>query len=83
VNGVATVSTDGALTEPVWRTTGAAALVPQGEVNATVAQIRRLLDDRGIRAGQGQRGLDVYRSQFALELTIARLREPAALPVPA
>lgn len=82
-NGVATVSTDGPLTEPVWRTTGAVALVPQGDVSAAVAQLRRLLDDRAGRASQGQRGLDVYRSQFAIELTIARLRERAALPVPA
>ena len=77
------VSTDGPLTEAVWRTTGAVALVPQGDVSAAVAQLRRLLDDRGVRASQGQRGLDVYRSQFAIELTIARLRQPAALPVPA
>ena len=82
-NGVATVSTDGPLTEPVWRTTGAVALVPHGDVSAVVAQLRRLLDDRGVRASQGQRGLDVYRSEFAIELTIARLRERAALPVPA
>jgi glycosyltransferase involved in cell wall biosynthesis len=82
-NGIATVSTDGELTEAVWHATGAAALVPQGDAAAAVAQIRRLLDDRAARAAQAARGREAYRSHFALELTIARLRLGAALPVSA
>lgn len=82
-NGVATISTAGELTEPIWRETGAAALVPQGDVDAAVAQIRRLLDDRHARDAQAKRGAEVYRSHFAMELTVARLRATTATPVPA
>jgi glycosyltransferase involved in cell wall biosynthesis len=82
-SGVATVSTSGPLTESVWRDSGAVALVPQGHVDAAVTQIRRLLDDRQARTAQGSRGLEVYRAQFAIELSIARLRALSAVPVPA
>jgi hypothetical protein len=82
-SGVATISTAGPLTEPVWRETRAVSLVQQGDVDAAVAQIRRLLDDRQARASQAVRGADVYQSHFAMALTVARLRAAAALPVPA
>jgi glycosyltransferase involved in cell wall biosynthesis len=82
-NGIATISIAGPLTEPIWRETGAAVLVQHGDVNAAVAQIRRLLDDRAARTVQATRGHDVYQSHFALNLTVARLRETAALRVPA
>jgi predicted DNA-binding protein (UPF0251 family) len=59
------------------------ALVPQGDVDAAVAQIRRLLDDRQARASQAARGAGVYQSHFTMALTVARLRAAAALPVPA
>lgn len=82
-NGVATISTAGPLTEPVWRETGAVTLVQNGDVDAAIAQIRRLLDDRQARAEQARRGGEAYRSQFALELTVAKLRAPAAFTVQA
>ena len=82
-SGIATVSTAGPLTEPVWDETGAVALVPRGDVGAAVATIRRLLDDRIVRAAQARRGQDVYRAHFALDVTIAHLRAAAAVPVPA
>ena len=82
-NGVATIATAGPLTEPVWRETGAVTLVQQGDVDAAVVQIRRLLDDRQARTSQARKGAEVYRSHFAIELTVARLRAAAASPVPA
>ena len=82
-NGIATISTTGPLTEPVWRETGAVALIDRGDVDAAVARIRRLLDDRAARGDQAARGRDVYRTEFAIELTVARLRQAVALPVPA
>ena len=82
-NGIATVSTAGPLTERVWRETGAVVLAPQGDTDAAVAQIRRLLDDRTARRAQAERGGDAYERHFALELTLARLRADAALEVPA
>jgi glycosyltransferase involved in cell wall biosynthesis len=82
-NGIAIVSTAGPLTEPVWRETGAVVLAPQGDVDAAVTQIRRLLDDRAARRTQAERGRDAYERHFAMELTVARLRAPATSPVPA
>jgi glycosyltransferase involved in cell wall biosynthesis len=81
--GVATVSTAGTLTEPVWTDTRAVALVPPGNVPAAVTEIRRLLDDRPARDAQAARGLEAYRSHFAMELTVARLRAATAVTVPA
>jgi glycosyltransferase involved in cell wall biosynthesis len=82
-SGVATISTAGSLTEPVWRDTRAVILVPQGNADAAVTEIRRLLDDRQARTAQAARGLEAYRLQFAMEHTVARLRAAAAIPVPA
>jgi glycosyltransferase involved in cell wall biosynthesis len=81
VNGIATISTDGPLTERVWHETNAVALVPRGDVSAAVAQIRRLLDDRAARNAQARRGLEAYRAHFDMALTVARLRTGTALPV--
>jgi glycosyltransferase involved in cell wall biosynthesis len=81
--GVATVATAGSLTEAVWRDTRAVTLVPQGDVDAAVAELRRLLDDRQARSAQAARGTETYRTHFAMELTVARLRAAAAVPVPA
>ena len=53
------------------------------ETPAAVTEIRRLLDDRPARGTQAARGLEAYRSQFAMELTVARLRAATALTVPA
>lgn len=82
-SGIATISTAGPLTERIWRESGAALLVPQGDIDAAVTQIRRLLDDRAARRAQAQRGHDAYQRHFAIEQTVARLRPAAALPVPA
>lgn len=82
-NGIATISTAGPLTERVWRDTGAVVLAPHGDAAAAVAQIRRLLDDRIARKTQAERGRDTYERHFAMDLTVARLRAAAAIPVPA
>jgi glycosyltransferase involved in cell wall biosynthesis len=82
-NGIATVSTAGPLTEPVWRDSGALVLAPHGDTETAVAQIRRLLDDRTARTAQAERGADAYERYFAIERTLARLRATEALPVPA
>ena len=81
--GVATISTSGSLTEPVWRDTRAVTLVPPGNADAAVTEIRRLLDDRQARNAQATRGLEAYRSHFAIDITVGRLRAAAALTVPA
>lgn len=72
-NGVATVTTRGALTEPVWSAHRAVALVPAGQPVACAAMVSRLLQDPGERAALGARGLRLYDDAFALERTIAAL----------
>jgi hypothetical protein len=73
-NGVATVTSTGALTEPVWADTGAVALAPAGDVHAFVDAIDRLLRDRSARETLAARGADVYASHFSMPRTIAVLR---------
>jgi glycosyltransferase involved in cell wall biosynthesis len=76
-NGVATVSTDGALTEPVWRATGAVALAPAGDGGALAAKAIDLLADRSARAALAGAGRRVYDAHFAIENAVdALLREP-------
>jgi len=80
-NGVATITTEGALTEAVWRQTGAVALAPCGHTDGVVSQVLRLLADPGERMSQAARGRDAYVRDFSIEQTVARLRSmaPAAL----
>jgi glycosyltransferase involved in cell wall biosynthesis len=73
-NGVATVTTVGALTEPVWADTGAAALVPAGDAAAFAAAADGLLRDASARDALGRRGAEVYATRFSMAHTIAILR---------
>jgi glycosyltransferase involved in cell wall biosynthesis len=73
-NGVATVTCSGALTEPVWTETGAAALAPAGDANAFVDATDALLRDASARDALGRRGAAVYAARFSMAHTIAILR---------
>jgi len=73
-NGVATVSTSGALTEPVWNDTGAVALVPAGDARAFVEAAGRLLRDADARTALGRRAAEVYTARFSMAHTVAILR---------
>jgi hypothetical protein len=71
---VAVLTTSGALTERVWAESSAVALEPAGDVTAFVDRAVTLAGDAAARAALGTRGRDLYDRQFALHLTIARLR---------
>jgi hypothetical protein len=73
-NGIATVSTAGALTEPVWGETGAVALAPAGDAAAIVDHVGRLLRDPVARASLAERGASAYAARFSMERTVAALR---------
>jgi hypothetical protein len=73
-NGVATVSTAGELTEPVWAETGAAALAPAGDAAAFAGVTEALLRDTPARAALAQRGAAAYAARFSMAHTIAVLR---------
>ena len=76
-NGRAVVTTDGRLTEPVWRRTKAAMLVPAGDCAALACAVGRLLDDRHARASLAAQASSIYTAEFAMERTIASLRDHA------
>lgn len=71
---VPVVTTTGALTEPVWEQAAAVALAPAGDVRALVDLAAGLADDPVARAALGARGRALYERQFALDVTIARMR---------
>jgi hypothetical protein len=75
VNGRPVVTTDGDLTESVWRESSAAALVPAADTDAMVSAVRRLAGDAAARASLGARASATYAQHFALERTIAALRD--------
>ena len=73
-NGRAVVTTDGALTEDIWRATASVALAPSDDPAAFVATARELLADTSGRASLAARGSATYESCFALRHTIDALR---------
>lgn len=73
-NGVATVSTSGALTEAVWAQTGAVAVVPAGDAAAFADVTATLVRDAAARAALGRRGAATYAERFSMEHTVAVLR---------
>jgi glycosyltransferase involved in cell wall biosynthesis len=75
-NGVPTLTTDGALTEPVWRTSGAVALSPSGDPLRLAARGAALLQDPDARGALGSAGRRLYLREFSLERTVAALVEP-------
>ncbi|MEO8076549.1 MAG: glycosyltransferase [Acidobacteriota bacterium] len=76
-NEVPTVSTDGALTEPVWHETGAVALAPASNPRAIGSVVVGLLRDPAARAALARAGRRTYDERFALDLTIDRLLSTA------
>jgi glycosyltransferase involved in cell wall biosynthesis len=77
-NGIATVSTLGFLTEPIWTQSGAVALAPTGDVAGFADAVARLLQDPAGRAALGDRGAQTYRDRFSIEHTVAALRAAPA-----
>lgn len=68
------VTTTGSLTEPVWAGSSAVALAPAGDVAAIVDAVAWLAADPDARRLLGARGRQLYDAQFALDVTIARMR---------
>ncbi|HET7189597.1 MAG TPA: glycosyltransferase family 4 protein, partial [Gemmatimonadaceae bacterium] len=76
-NGVATVSTDGALTEAVWRSSGAVALAPANDARAIATTAIGLLGDSTARAELAAAGRRAYDAHFAIENSVdTLLRQP-------
>jgi glycosyltransferase involved in cell wall biosynthesis len=73
-NGRVVVTSDGKLTEDVWRTTQCVALTPASDAAALAHTTRELLDDAPARALLQSRAAATYASCFALQHTIDALR---------
>jgi glycosyltransferase involved in cell wall biosynthesis len=78
-NGVAVVTTDGVLTEPTWRQSGAVRLAPASDPDAVAAAAAALLTDPVETAALAARGHQLYTSQFAIEHTLDALLDVAAV----
>lgn len=79
VNGVATLSTVGELTEPAWLNDPGICMTPAGDPTALVAAAVRVLHDDGFRRSLAAGGRALYQRCFALEQTLDQLLavEPA------
>jgi len=82
-NGVPVVTTDGTLTEEVWRETKAAVLVSPAQAPRAVEAVRRLLDSADERGALGRQGRQVYTARFSIERTVEALRASRPLEVAA
>jgi glycosyltransferase involved in cell wall biosynthesis len=71
------VTTDGPLTEPVWRATNAVLMVPSGDAPALADAVDRVAGDRAFAALAGARCRRLYDERFALRHTVAALRGAA------
>jgi hypothetical protein len=74
-NGRAVVTSEGPLTENIWRETGSVRLAPS--VGALVTSARGLLSNAVARAALEACGSATYASRFDLRHTIDALRSPA------
>lgn len=72
--GKAIVTTEGHLSEPLWRESGAVRLAPAGSPERLIDATRQLLADPAARERLGRRASELYRTRFTLDQTLARLR---------
>jgi glycosyltransferase involved in cell wall biosynthesis len=75
-NAVPVVTTDGLLTEAVWRDTHAPRLAPAGNVAQIADAAHRLIDAPADRAALGRAGRQLYLDRFSIERTVDALRAP-------
>jgi len=71
--GCAIVSCGGALSEPIWRESGAVALADDSEPKYMLRLAQSLLADPALRAQVGARGQALYEAKFSIERTIDTL----------
>jgi glycosyltransferase involved in cell wall biosynthesis len=71
--GVPVATTEGALSEPLWRESRAVFLSPAGDAGAFVANVRQALADPVERARRGAAGRALYEAQFSLDRAVLRL----------
>ena len=73
--GVPVVTTDGFLTDEVWRE-GAVGLAPAGRPEELARMCDAVLTDPGTTRTLGERGARLYRARFSIERTLETLSAP-------
>jgi glycosyltransferase involved in cell wall biosynthesis len=81
-HGLPMVTTAGALTEPVWAQSEAAALVPAGNVPLFLAAVDDLIADATKRTAMALRARKLYMERFDIRHTIHQLRSSREMQVP-
>ena len=73
-NGCAVVTTDGKLTEDIWRAADCVAMARAEDCSGLVQRTRELLADVAVREALRKRATAAYEAHFALPHTIDALR---------
>jgi glycosyltransferase involved in cell wall biosynthesis len=71
--GIATVTTEGHLTDSVWPASEAVSLAPAGDVATMAGLVLDLLEAPDRSRALGERGARLYRDRFSIERTIETL----------
>ena len=77
LNGTATISTCGPLTEPFWGRAEAVPLAPAGDKAAMVELALRLLDDSSLREKTARAGRELYLRELSLDQSRKTLLQDA------
>lgn len=77
-HGCAVVTTEGFLTEPLWRESGAVALAPAEAAERVAAEALRLLHDAPRRARLARAARALYEERFSVARVVSALRAAAA-----
>ncbi|HSS20308.1 MAG TPA: glycosyltransferase [Pyrinomonadaceae bacterium] len=77
-HGLAVITTNGRLTEPLWSQTGAVVLTPAGDAGALARETAGLLANDSERVRLGRAAAALYRERFAIEHTVLSLRSVRA-----
>ena len=73
-HGVPVVTTEGPLSEPVWRDSGAVVLVPLRDAALLATAVASLASDPARLRDLSSKGRELYDARFDIRHTIAALR---------
>jgi glycosyltransferase involved in cell wall biosynthesis len=81
-HGLATITTTGELTEPLWSKSGAVALAPAHDSDVFVELALEILESAEKRASLGENGREFYQTKFDIRHIVELLRASGEAPLP-